>query len=346
MPEVLQNSKNIVIFVFMRSIDLLIPYLKNYGYTVRTFRVGEPIKQNFVQFTAPSGKHLLLSEDQLFYPFATSSAKQLLGDKTMTNDFVEQLGIPVPKAFVIHKKDIGDSLRRESLDFLHLYAPLVVKPFRSFGSRGLTINVNDKGTLLKALHLATKVKPLAIVQQQAFGEEYRFIVINGKIAGVLLRQKPCLIGDGRLNVRELLAKENESRLAIKNVAVAYPKLVKKHIKNLQHTYEYVPAIGERVELSHATMIRDGASVYSVKEAIDPSYGMAAEHIASELGDGMVCLDFIIQDASKPASSTNYIFLEANLVPSLHMCYSCRDGKHLKIVEDYLGPLLRNSIERI
>lgn len=323
----------------VKSMTLIKKYLASHGYTLQPISLGQPPHSKFILITSPSGASITMSVSGLIYPFASSATKEIIDDKIKAYDFANLLGLTIPETVKYSDADNLDSVKQ--LLFKHKH--LVVKPYNSFQSRGLTVNITTEAQLLAALEEAAQISRIVLAQQQVDGEEVRFIAIDGVIRAALIREKPNVIGDGTSTISQLIQKENELRLNITDSLVPYPVLDENILDvNLLNSDHILPA-GQKMELNTKTMIRGGASVYNVIGSIDQSYITLAQNAAEKLGKGLIGVDLMIKDYTVPATSSNYTFIEFNSSISLPMCYSCRDGNHFAILEDYIGPMLKRAI---
>ena len=316
------------------SQEILIGALNRQGLIAREQTMGVN-GEKFTYVTAPSGKRLVISWKKYKYPFASSSAYILSLDKSVAYEHVDSLGYATPRSWYLTK---DDGISQEVIDLLSSGRGemVVVKPLDSGLGRGITTDVADDNVLRQAIDTARNYSDTCIIQRQFFGEEYRCIVVDGVARSVILRQKPHVIGDGHSSVEHLVEIENEKRKQIVDSMVTYPQLTEPLLGEVVND-QRVPASGERVELGRGTMISKGASIYDVTHQIHESYKAIASDIGSSIGEGFVVVDMMIQDHTIAAQPDNYIFLEYNMSPALKLFYSCRDGKHVKVAEEYIAP---------
>lgn len=324
-----------------QSIDVIQKILEPKGYSFDLMQLGER-RIDFMQITSPAGKRLILANDNPLYPFATSSARLIYSDKLKSYEFVKRLGVTTPNTYVIH----ADQSERELDDLQDLFKnteKVIVKPHNSEGSKGLSLDITNFQDLQTAIKVALEVSTTVLIQTQFIGEEIRFVTVNGRVKAALLRKKPMVIGDGISSIADLIKHENEERAHMSDTMVAYPQLDDSLISSELLNSTRIPEQGERVELNKKTMIRGGASMYNVLDEVNPEYIAIVEKIALQFGSGFLAVDFMLKDYTTPASSDNYVFLETNVNPALSLFYSCRDGRHVPIAEEYLVPLLERAI---
>lgn len=283
--------------------------------------------ETFFKFSK-DGESWLTSGCKITYPFRGSAARSICSNKIASHDIASRIGIETPITRVVRQ---GSSQETEALNMLDEYDSLIVKPYDSRGSRGLTSNVKTESQLRSALDRSWKFSPVALVQEQFMGEELRFTVLDGEVVSALLRRTPRVVGDNKSNLRELITLEDKERRMITGSYVDYPLLEDIFTNVAKRRGDHVPSHDEVVELSNSTMISGGASVYEVLHKVHSTYIAAAARLASELGNGFFSVDLMIKDFTKPQSKGNYVFIEFNSSPSLRMYYSCRDGMHFDIL---------------
>lgn len=321
------------------SIDILKSALKPHGFTFRDLEVG-PSAKKITILTDRQNHSMLFASDGPLYPFATASARILSKNKAAAYDYVSLQGVQVPKSLVLSENPQKAKVHA----FLEEYKRLVAKPLDSALSNGVTVDIQTKQQLDAAIVRAEKFSKTVILQEQFIGEEFRFVVVSNKVAAVMMRQKAHVVGDGKSTIAKLIKDENINRSKIKNTAISYPILTEKLVsKKLLNSTDVLPR-GAVKELNKNTMIRGGASVYNVAELIHKSYVNIAEKATQEFGKGFMVVDLMIKDYTRPSSDDNYVFLEFNICPALTLFYSCRDGGHFTVAEDYLAPMIAKVIK--
>ncbi len=313
----------------MDSQDILLRALKAHNLRAVVKERGIN-REKFTYVTSPGGNQLVISWKKYRHPFPSTSAHVLSLDKSAAYEHVQSLGYAVPRSWYLLR---NDTVPREILEGAE---KVVVKPLDSALSYGVTTDITDESDLRVAIGRAREHSEVCIVQKQFVGEEYRFIIVDGVARSVLWRQKPYVIGDGVSTIEELVRKENEERSRIHDSLIEYPPLTEVMIGGIA-VDQRIPSSGERVELGRGTRIQLGASMYDATEQVHVSYKDIASDIGRSIGSGFVVVDMMIQDHAVPSGGENYIFLEYNMSPSLAPMYSCRDGKHIEVAEQYLAP---------
>lgn len=295
-------------------------------------------KRQIATYASASGAAWVTRVPRIRYPFTDGDEWDLFDDKADAYEFVQAKGVPVP---FTHHMRLEDNIDMESTgQLIDKYAPLVVKPNDSSSSKGLTLNITTSHQLQNALNVARAVKKSNIlVQQQVSGDELRFIVVKGEIIAAFLRQTPRVIGDGKSSVADLIKRENKQREQLVFPYISYPQLTAAIIDPAFFGDERVLAEGEVLELSRATMIREGCSVYEVLNQVHPSYLQEIKRLVKDFKTPFFVADFLIADFTSEARYNNYWFLEFNASPALKLFYGSRDGEMFNVV-----PLVADLIE--
>lgn len=317
------------------SYKLLRDQLEKRGYEAREFQMHD---EWHIELTAPDGRSWVTPVAKIAYPMATHEFVAVSRYKDQGYELAERLGLNIPKTYTVHANDPLDESAFKAM--LGAHERLIVKPLRASLSRGVTLSITTPEQLRAAIDTARAHHESVLVQEQIEGEELRFIMVGSKVAGVLLRQTPRVVGDGKHTVAALIEKENDQRRQIDTPYVTYPLLTSDNIPAEYITSTKVLAAGETLELNRATMIKNGCSVYNVTDQVHPDYVRAVETFAEEVKIGFGCVDIFCRDYTQAATKRNYWFMEVNTSPVLKLCYGVRDGNQLDI-----APLLAAEIDR-
>ena len=138
-------------------------------------------------------------------PNLTHIAGAITENKIACNYLLQENNYPVP--VFIFSSEVGE----KELMFLEKFAPIVVKPFDTNKGAEIHMNIQNSVELIEAFKKVKEVSTHAILQQQATGLDYRFLVIDKKVVGVLWNEWPSVIGDGFHTIEQLVERENTNR---------------------------------------------------------------------------------------------------------------------------------------
>lgn len=320
-----------------RNISILKKAFEPLNYTFRDLEINN---HKFTQFKSKSGQVWLVNNSKIQYPFPSNSTNLITKSKIISAQLVKQFGKNTPYTEEVSVDEV-DTYRPSSR--MLAYESIIVKPSDSTMSLGLTLNIADPSTLKKALLHALKYSSAALVQEQVFGSDLRFMAVDGGVQAVLHRQPPRVVGDGKSTIEQLIIAENAARQTLTlPYGQYYRELNQDNVESHLWASQEVPAAGEVVQLSSSVLVTKGATVDNVIDDIDPSYIRAAEDLAKVMGSGILSVDIIVKDYKVPLEQNNYWFIEFNNSPAIGLNYCVRDGNHFDVLS-YLVPKIEKAI---
>lgn len=117
---------------------------------------------------------------------------KLSSDKLLTKRFLAGLGIPVLPCRIATTADAA-VLAAERIGF-----PVVIKPTDGSLSRGVMLAVADAAEVPAAFAKAMEAGNLAMIEPYLDTPDFRATVIGGRIAIVMRRNRPYVVGTGRM----------------------------------------------------------------------------------------------------------------------------------------------------
>lgn len=127
-------------------------------------------------------------------------------DKLKTSRFLKKHNIPVPN-FIEWKRNETTEKNLNKVE-RNLNYPLVIKPTRGTQGYGVRANIKTKKQLLK--HIDRLEDRKTIVEEQHMGNDYRILMLDDKIIGVIERATPVVVGDGKRTLLQLINKHKYS----------------------------------------------------------------------------------------------------------------------------------------
>ena len=146
---------------------------------------------------------------------ARESALDWMDDKGVILKKFRAAEIPVPRGKSV-------STFKEAEKIFHAIAPsaqkdiapaaVIVKPAIGSRSRHTYMHITDVAALRRAFYKAKQLSPRVVVEEELPGFVFRITLVGGRIAGVMRREPPHVMGDGKHTVHELIVKENNNPL--------------------------------------------------------------------------------------------------------------------------------------
>jgi len=224
-------------------------------------------------------------------------------------------GIPVPRG------KSCTSVKQAEAAFHAIGGPVVVKPNLGSRSRHTYINVTDLATLRHAFKKAKELSPRVVVEEELKGFVFRVTLVGGKIAGVMRREPPHVIGDGKKTINELIAEENKNPLRHGPIFHELPHTDEPEtvaeLKKQNRSPSSVPEKGRMVTLHEKVSRAYGASTTEMAD-VHPENEKLFIKIAAVLDDPLVGVDFMIEDMAKPWCEQKCGVIECNSLPFIDL----------------------------
>ncbi|HUQ43652.1 MAG TPA: acetate--CoA ligase family protein, partial [Candidatus Limnocylindria bacterium] len=243
----------------------------------------------------------------------------IASDKNLTNRLLDSAGLPVPKSEVVRSVD-GTLAAAHRIGF-----PCVVKPLDGNHGRGVHLNLRTDDDVRAAFDGARSQSRSGdlVVETFVSGNDYRCLVIGGKVAAIAERVPASVLGDGKLTVRQLVERTNaDPRRGIGHekvlTRIAVNAAAEELVRGQGFELDTVPPKGTRVKLAlTGNMSTGGTSIDRTLEA-HPDNVEIAEMAARVVGLDVAGIDFICPDITVPVRETGGAIVEVNAAPGFRM----------------------------
>ena len=244
----------------------------------------------------------------------------LMGDKGFTHTCLSQLGVPLPDSVTYRPDAIGPALT-----LLDKHGTVVIKPgFGTGGGRGVTTGICDRSALVRASRFAARFSKSLVAEQQVKGANYRLLYLNGTFLDAVRRDPPCIVGDGRSNIRKLVKAENSKRLTLRNHRALSPLVIDRDalqfLARNQGRPGDVPKMGERLQVKQAVNENNRFENHAVAASVSPQIRDACGAICRALSVKLAGIDLYCHDIAGEFSPHNCTLGEVNTTPGLHHHY--------------------------
>lgn len=201
------------------------------------------------------GYYFLRSRGEL----TSAKAHKLSRDKWQAKVEMQKNNVSVPKGLLVSR---AEALKDKDLFSKLGCDSLVVKPLSGSLGRGVSIGVRNESSLELALNSISSDK--IIIEQEVFGEEYRYYVADKKVVAVTGREAANVIGNGVDSIKKLVRKKNRVRKMNPHLAsrmIKLDKLALQYLSSNGKDFNYIPEVGEKVYISpSANLSRGGDSI--------------------------------------------------------------------------------------
>lgn len=254
----------------------------------------------------------------------SSIAVDIACNKELTKKMLEDSAIPVPSGDLVATESQLESV------VLRIGYPLVIKPLDGNHGRGQTININDWETAKTGLEHAQKVSRKVIVEKFITGYDFRILVIDHKMVAAARRVPAHVIGDGELNIQQLIDKENlDPRRGYGHENVLTEIEVNKDTNELLDKYGYtldiVPQKGEIVYLKSTANLSTGGTSIDVTDMVHPENITMMERISRIIGLDICGIDVMAENLTQPLKENGGAILEVNAAPGFRMHLAPSEG---------------------
>jgi cyanophycin synthetase len=240
-------------------------------------------------------------------------------DKSLTNRLLDSAGLPVPRSAVVETEEEAVSAAKR------LGFPCVVKPLDGNHGRGVHLDLRSEEAVRAAFPaaLAQTRSGDVVVETYVFGNDYRCLVIGGKVAAIAERVPASVTGDGEHTVRELVDIANsDHRRGIGHekvlTRIGVDAAAEELVRSQGYAMDDVLPEGTWVKLAlTGNMSTGGTSIDRTMEA-HPDNVEIAETAARIVGLDVAGIDFICPDITTPVRETGGAIVEVNAAPGFRM----------------------------
>lgn len=250
-------------------------------------------------------------------PFANNASLDWMDDKGIILEKFRAAGIPVPQGTSVKTVAAAEKAFRQ---ITGAGAPaVIVKPAVGSRSRHTYTHITDLTALRTAFLKAKQLSPHVVVEEELSGFVFRITLIDGKIAGVMRREPPHVIGDGTHTVRELVTAENENPL--RHGPIFHEIMIDEHTPDVLAkqglSFDAVPAAGRMVIIHPKVSRTYGASTTEITD-IHPDNRKMFMEIAKVLDNPVVGVDFMIDDMARSWKEVRCGVIECNSLPFIDL----------------------------
>ncbi|CAM3970300.1 cyanophycin synthetase [Flavobacterium sinopsychrotolerans] len=271
----------------------------------------------------------------------SSIAVDLASDKDATRNLLSRSYIPVPKGMLI------DDINELEEAVKNIGFPLVTKPVNGNHGRGITTQITTLDQARKGFYAAQKISEDVIIERFIPGNDYRFLVINYKLAAVAKRTPALVTGNGRSTIEELIHETNSDpkrgeghQKVLTKISIDAATLSILAAKELR--LDSVLSIGEILFLKDTANLSSGGTATDVTDMVHPQNIFMAERIARLMNLDICGIDIMAEDVAGSITQENGAVIEVNAGPGLRMHLSPTEGTPRNVVAPLVDMLFPNN----
>lgn len=254
----------------------------------------------------------------------SSIAVDIACNKELTKRMLHDAAIPVPIGDLVTNEEQLKSVIRK------IEYPVVLKPLDGNHGKGSSINVNDWEVAKIGLEHAQKYSNKVIVEKYITGYDFRVLVINNKMVAAARRVPAHVVGDGEMNLQQLIDKENQDPrrgYGHENVLteIAVDKDTTELLEKLNYTLDTVPQKGEVVYLKSTANLSTGGTSIDVTDMVHPENITMAERVSKIIGLDVCGIDIMAENLTQPLKESGGAIIEVNAAPGFRMHLAPSEG---------------------
>ena len=266
-------------------------------------------------------------------------AVDIASDKSLTNNLLNSAGLPVPRSQTVRSEDEAVAAAK-TLGF-----PVVIKPLDGNHGRGVNLNLLTDDDVRRAVPLARAQSRNGdlVVETYVYGNDYRVLVVDGKMAAVAQRVPAGVNADGEHTLRQLVDIENaDPRRGIGHEKVLTRIQLNDMALELAAKQGFgpddVPPNGTRVQLALTGNMSTGGTAIDRTHEAHPDNVEIAETAARVVGLDVAGIDFITPDIATPVREKGGAIVEVNAAPGFRMHTNPTEGEPQYVAKPVLDML--------
>jgi cyanophycin synthetase len=261
-------------------------------------------------------------------------ATEIASDKRLTRQILDDLGLPVPRQVVVYDAEEAVA-EAERLGY-----PVVVKPLDGNHGNAVSINLKNAEQVREAYESAQRFGSRVIVEAFLSGNDYRILVVDGKVIAAAQRVPGHVVGDGRHTIRELIEIVNsDPRRGVGHEKVLTRLEVDDQARRLLDqaglTLESVLPEGKVFHLRSTGNLSTGGTAIDKTDALHYEVRAMAERAVRAIGLDVGGVDYVTPDISRSYKDVGGGIVEINAAPGFRMHLAPTEGRP----RDVAGPVI-------
>ncbi|MVX65823.1 bifunctional glutamate--cysteine ligase GshA/glutathione synthetase GshB [Clostridium chromiireducens] len=245
----------------------------------------------------------------------------IMENKSVTKKVLADNNINVPKGIETNSINQAKNVIKNFIG-----VPIVIKPKSTNFGLGISIFKEgaDSESIEKALEIAFNHDNTILIEEFIKGKEYRFLVIDDEVVGILHRVPANVKGDGVRSITELVEIKNQDPLRGYHYVTPLEKIIldenaKLFLKQQNKDFNYIPQKDEVIYLRENSNISTGGDSIDYTDDIPDKFKKIAIEAARAVNARICGVDMMLEDYCN--ENSNYAIIELNFNPAIHIhCY--------------------------
>jgi len=261
-------------------------------------------------------------------------AVDICQEKPLTNSILRAVGISVPEGRTVKSADEAWEVAQD------LGLPVILKPEAGNQGKGVMVNLRSEAEVRAAYGVASQFRGDVLVERHIEGDDYRLLVVDGKMVAAARRDPAQVVGDGKRTITQLVEVANQDPRRRPGHSSSLTRIrlddAAKVVLSQQGLNEdSVPEAGQTVKLRQNCNLSTGGTAADVTDIVHPSNARLAELAAQMLDLDIAGIDLLCKDIRRPLGEQGGAIVEVNAAPGLRMHIQPTSG----VPRDVGGPII-------
>lgn len=316
--------------------QLIFPLLKEICQEQGIIFIEEPSRGMFGVMVFENGRKFFVKDVNLNLNYASSI--RITKNKALTSYFLEEFGYNVPQYTIVYseekckKYNLSDTFEK-GIEFAKKVGyPIILKLNDSSQGRGIYKVYDEKELGDVAKNIFQKSNTFQI--QKFYGyNDYRVVVLGGKVLSAYQRIPLYVIGDGINSIKQLLELKQEEYIASgRDTIIEIDNDIIENLSRVGFNLETKLCKGEKCILRNVSNLSAGGECLDLTNKIHRDYVNLCIDIAQDFNLNLCGIDIMCNNLCE--SMDDYILLELNSSPGLDNYAFCGEKQKKYVKELY------------
>ena len=270
-------------------------------------------------------------------------SSRIVCNKALTKRLLKQHGIPAPNG-------IKESSLQKALGFLKkgiIKFPLVIKPVEGSEGEAVTVAIENKQWFIRGIEEVYKYnrrqkgRPNSfLIEDYLPGDDFRFLVLDGRVLTVLMRKPAYVIGDGVKNINQLVEEYNSQPGVGKSMPLCPIVKDYEYERNLslqELTNQSIISKDKLIYLRKNANVSTGGRSFECFDRVHPKYKELASRLSKLFKIRFCAVDIIAPDISK---FEKFGVIEINDTPGFDIHEVPYRGKPFPVAEHLIKTMFK------
>lgn len=314
--------------MIIKDVEIILSTVKKMGGTI------EKILPERGCFYIKIGRKKFLVDHRTSLIRHTYYSEQPTRCKDLTHTLLVSNGLPSPDTAGFYLDSFSAPKAMQRLK--KMTYPVIIKDATGSQSLGVFPYIT---TPQEAFTVLTRQLPrykTMVVQQMVFGKEYRLLVLDEKIIGILEMIPPSVIGNGRDTVRALIIKKQKTT----EQKTVFNRKLNQILREQGVSLKTILPKNKQIFFKKNSCLAEGGETRNATGLAHPEVVKMGVAAAKLVGKFLVGIDVICDNISLKPKKGSFHILEINGKPDLYIHYEPTHGQTTDVIRTIVQFLLK------